>query len=68
MGEELSVYGGIVCVVAAAAHFKVVPTVQIVPLATAHVEVAAFSGAKVQKVIGSVGGSGTPAPSQYKHP
>jgi hypothetical protein len=68
MGEEFSVYEGIVCVVAAAEHFKVVPTVQIVPFATAHVAVTAFSGAKVQKLIGSVGGSCIPAPSQYKHP
>jgi len=46
MGEELSVYGGIVCVEAAAEHFKVVPTVQIVPFATAHAAVTTFSGGK----------------------
>lgn len=68
MGDELLEYGGIACVVVTAEHSKPVPTAQIVRFATAHFAVTAFSGAKVQKPTGSVGGSCTPAPSQYRHP
>src|SRR5208282_6334222 len=68
IGDELATYDGIFGESVTEVHFKSVPTLQIPPCATAHLDVTIFSAANVQNVGGLEGGTAMPAPSQYKQP